>query len=328
MSLLECVDSGGRLTYSSDMPPAKRALKFYQADVFTDEPFGGNPVAVLPDASGLTDEEIQQIAREMNLSETVFVFPPTDPKAAAKLRIFTPKQEIPFAGHPVLGTFYILASLKRMPLTEPITHLYYECNIGVFPIELRVHKGQILRVVMTQPKPEFLGRVDAPDSAIQIAKALGIDRRAIADAKFPIEVVSTGLPVIIVPVRTLTAVRSIVPDLSAITDICARNGANGIMVFTTVTVDEFSTVHTRMFAPPIGVPEDPATGSASGALGAYLVQNGVVEVALTTEIIAEQGYEVDRPSRIIIQVESDDDVIQEVKVGGEAVMVIEGTITL
>jgi trans-2,3-dihydro-3-hydroxyanthranilate isomerase len=93
-------------------------------------------------------------------------------------------------------------------------------------------------------------------------------------------------------------------------------------------VDEFSTVHTRMFAPPIGIIEDPATGSASGALGAYLVQNGVVEVAITTEIIAEQGYEVDRPSRIIIQVESDDDVIQEVKVGGEVVMVIEGTITL
>jgi len=100
------------------------------------------------------------------------------------------------------------------------------------------------------------------------------------------------------------------------------------MPFTTVTVDEFSTVHTRMFASPIGILEDPATGSASGALGAYLVQNGVVEVAITTEIIAEQGYEMDRPSRIIIQVESDDDMIQEVKVGGEVVMVIEGTITL
>jgi trans-2,3-dihydro-3-hydroxyanthranilate isomerase len=146
--------------------------------------------------------------------------------------------------------------------------------------------------------------------------------------KFPIEVVSTGLPVMIVPVRTLTAVRSIVPNPTAITEVCAKHGANGIMVFTTVTVDEFSSVHTRMFASPIGILEDPATGSASGALGAYLVQNGVVEVAITTEIIAEQGYEMDRPSRIIIQVESDDDVIQDVKVGGEVVMVIEGTITL
>jgi trans-2,3-dihydro-3-hydroxyanthranilate isomerase len=310
------------------MSPAKRALKFYQADVFTDEPFGGNPVAVLPDASGLTDEELQKIAREMNLSETVFVFPPTDPKAAAKVRIFTPKQEIPFAGHPILGTFFILGKLKQIALAEPIAQLFYECNIGVFPIELRVHKGEILRIVMTQPKPEFLGRVDSPDDVAAIAKALGMDKRAIADAKFPIEVVSTGLPVIIVPVRTLTAVRSIVPDHTALTDFCARHGANGVMVFTTVTVDEFSSVHTRMFAPPIGILEDPATGSASGALGAYLVQNGVVEVAITTEIIAEQGYEMDRPSRILIQVESDDDMIQEVKVGGEVVMVIEGTITL
>jgi trans-2,3-dihydro-3-hydroxyanthranilate isomerase len=310
------------------MSPTKRILKFYQADVFTDEPFGGNPVAVLPDASGLTDEELQKIAREMNLSETVFVFPPTDPRAAAKVRIFTPKQEIPFAGHPILGTFYVLGKLKQITLTEPITHLFYECNIGVFPIELRVHKNVILRVVMTQPKPEFLGKVDAPDALPAIANALGMDKRAVSDAKFPIEVVSTGLPVVIVPVRTLTAVRSIVPNPTAITDFCARHGANGIMVFTTVTVDEFSTVHTRMFASPIGILEDPATGSASGALGAYLVQNGVVEVALTTEIISEQGYEMDRPSRIIIQVESDDDMIQEVKVGGEVVMVIEGTINL
>ena len=310
------------------MSPARRTLKFYQADVFTDEPFGGNPVAVVPDAQGLIDEELQKIAREMNLSETVFVVPPTDARAAAKVRIFTTKQEIPFAGHPILGTFYLLGRLKQVTLTEPITSLFYECNIGVFPIELRVHKGEILRVVMTQPKPEFLGKVDSPDGILEIAKALGMDKRAITDAKFPVEVVSTGLPVIIVPVRTLTAVRSIVPNPTAIIDLCARLGANGIMVFTTVTVDEFSTVHTRMFAPPIGIIEDPATGSASGALGAYLVQNGVVEVAITTEIIAEQGYEVDRPSRIIIQVESDDDVIQEVKVGGEVVMVIEGTITL
>ncbi|MSQ77211.1 MAG: PhzF family phenazine biosynthesis protein [Nitrospiraceae bacterium] len=310
------------------MSPERRTLKFYQADVFTDEPFGGNPVAVLPDAAGLTDEELQKVAREMNLSETVFVFPPTDPKAAAKVRIFTPKQEIPFAGHPILGTFYLLGKLKQISLTEPITSLFYECNIGVFPIEMHVHKNDILRVVMTQPKPEFLGTVDSPDVLPAIANALGMDKRAISDAKFPIEVVSTGLPVIIVPVRTLTAVRSIVPNPTAIIDLCRRHGANGIMVFTTVTVDEFSTVHTRMFASPIGILEDPATGSASGALGAYLVHNGVVEVAITTEIIAEQGYEMDRPSRIIIQVESDDDMIQEVKVGGEVVMVIEGTITL
>jgi len=309
------------------MSPERRTLKFYQADVFTDMPFGGNPVAVVPDALGLSNRELQQIAREMNHSETVFVFPPTDSAAAAKIRIFTPTREIPFAGHPVLGTFFVLGKLDRLPLKEPITRVCHECSIGVFPVELHVLKGEILRVVMSQPKPQFLGAVEPMKDLFEVATALGLSKDLITRTKLPVEVVSTGLPVLIVPVRTLTAVRSIVPDIVAINDLCARYGAEGIMVFTTVTVEEFSDVHTRMFAPSIGILEDPATGSASGALGAYLVHNGVVEVGPTTEIIAEQGYEIERPSRIVIQVESDDDAIQEVKVGGQVVMMAEGTLT-
>jgi trans-2,3-dihydro-3-hydroxyanthranilate isomerase len=308
------------------MDDAIRTLEFYQADVFTDQPFGGNPVAVIPDAQGLTDRELQQIAREMNLSESVFVLPPTDQAAVAKIRIFTPTQEIPFAGHPVLGTFYVLGKLQRLAVREPVTRVLYECNLGVFPVELHARDGEILRVVMSQPKPQFLGHVEGVKDVFDVAKALGLSKNVIAETKWPIQVVSTGLPVLIVPVRTLTAVRSIVPDVSAVSQLCDRYGANGMMVFTTVTVDESATVHTRMFAPPIGVLEDPATGSASGALGAYLVHHGVVEVGPTTEITAEQGYEIERPSRILIQVESDDDAIQEVKVGGQAVMVVEGVL--
>jgi trans-2,3-dihydro-3-hydroxyanthranilate isomerase len=308
------------------MCPEPRLLKFYQADVFTNMPFGGNPVAVVPDTVGLGDLEFQQIAREMNLSETVFVLPAGESGASVRLRIFTPTQEIPFAGHPVLGTFYVLGKLGRFPLREPVTRICYECNIGTFPVELHVRDGDIRRVVMSQPKPQFLGRVEAIKDLFELARSLGLPKNQITGLAFPVEVVSTGLPVMIVPVRSLTAVRSIVPDVTAIKDLCGRFGANGIMVFTTVTVEVLSTVHTRMFAPPIGIPEDPATGSASGALGAYLVHNGVVDVAPTTEIIAEQGYEIDRPSRILVQVESDDDAIQEVKVGGQAVMVVEGTL--
>jgi trans-2,3-dihydro-3-hydroxyanthranilate isomerase len=305
-----------------DLSP--RWLHFYKADVFTDRPFGGNPVAVFPNSEDLTNEEFQQIAREMNLSETVFVVPASEPEAIAKLRIFTPTQEIPFAGHPILGTFYILGRLNHFPLQEPITHIKYECNIGVFPLEIFVLKGEIDRVVMSQPTPQFLGSIDEIGDWYDVARALGIHKSVMADTKFPIEVVSTGLPVIIVPVRTLTAVKSMTVNHAAITEICERFGANGLMVYTTMTVEDWSTVHTRMFAAPIGVGEDPATGSASGALGAYLVKNGVVEVAPTTEIIAEQGYEIDRPSRILIQVFSDDDIIQSVKVGGGVVMVAEG----
>jgi len=309
------------------MSPASRTLKFYQADVFTDQPFGGNPVAVVPDGQGLTDRELQQIAREMNLSETVFVLPPNDREAAAKIRIFTPTQEIPFAGHPVIGAFYVLGKLARFPLTEPHTRISYECHLGTFPVDLYVRGGEIQRVWMVQPKPQFLGALGSVEDEYDVANALGLARSLIAETRLPIEVVSTGLPVLIVPVRTLTAVRSIVPNVTAIQDLCGRYGANGVMVFTTMTVEDSSTVHTRMFAPSIGVVEDPATGSASGALGAYLVQNGVVDVSPMTEIMAEQGYEVDRPSRILIEVESDDDVIQHVKVGGQAVMILEGTLT-
>jgi trans-2,3-dihydro-3-hydroxyanthranilate isomerase len=305
----------------------RHTLKFYQADVFTGQPFGGNPVAVFPDAQGLTDYQLQQIAREMNLSETVFVLPPTDQAAVVRLRIFTPIQEIPFAGHPVLGTFYVLAQLGLIAVTDGVTRVMQECNIGLFPVELHSREGQVTRVVMTQPKPLFLGSVDQTEDLFDIAKALGLSINQIVDTKKPVMVVSTGLPVVIVPVRTLTAVRSIVPDAAAIVEVCERVGTNGIMVFTTMTVEDHSTVHTRMFAPAIGILEDPATGSASGAMGAYLVHNGLVEVGPLTELIVEQGYEIGRPSRILVQIESDDDAIQEVKVGGQCVMVVKGTLT-
>ncbi|MDH5641634.1 MAG: PhzF family phenazine biosynthesis protein [Nitrospira sp.] len=304
-----------------------RSLKFYQADVFTSQPFGGNPVAVFPDAEGLTDEQLQKIAREMNLSETVFVFPPGDPAAVVRLRIFTPTQEIPFAGHPVVGAMYVLAQIGSVAAPMPVTRVVYECNIGVFPVELHTRDGQVIRVVMTQPQPQFVGQVEDAEDFYQVAGALGISKPVIAETKWPLEVVSTGLPVLIVPVRTLTAVRSIAANDEAIVELCGRFGANGVMVFTTVTVEPFAAVHARMFAPSIGISEDPATGSAGGALGAYLVQHGIVEVLPITELIIEQGYEIERPSRILVQVESDDDIIQSVKVGGQCVMVAEGVLT-
>ena len=306
------------------MTTPTRSLPFYKADVFAEEPFGGNPVAVIPDATDLTEREFQQIAREMNLSETVFVVPPTDPAAIVKLRIFTPTQEIPFAGHPVIGTFFVLSSLQKFPVTQPVTRYVFECNIGLFPVELHVVDGQVDGVMMTQPKPQFLGTVESIQDLYEVSRALGVNKTAIAETHLPIEVVSTGLPVALVPVRTLTAVKSIRADPAGIEGSLRQTRRHGIMVFTPVTVEEWADVHTRMFAAPIGIWEDPATGSASGALGAYLVKNGVVDVGPTTEVFMEQGYEIDRPSRITVQVFSDDDAIQEVKVGGQAVMVAEG----
>jgi trans-2,3-dihydro-3-hydroxyanthranilate isomerase len=211
-------------------------------------------------------------------------------------------------------------------MQDGITRVMQECNIGLFPLELHSEQGRVVRVIMSQPKPEFLDPIDAIDDVYLVGSALGLPKHVIVDTKWPLQVVSTGLPVLIVPVRTLTAVRSINPDASAIINVSERFGANGIMVFTTVTVESFASVHARMFAPKIGILEDPATGSAGGALGAYLVQNGVVEVGPTTDVLIEQGYEIDRPSRILVQVKSDDEVIQGVTVGGQCVMVVEGTL--
>ena len=142
------------------MVPERRSLKFYQADVFSSQPFGGNPVAVFPDAQGLGDDQLQQIAREMNLSESVFVFPPTNPAAVVRLRIFTPTQEIPFAGHPVVGTMHVLAQLGLIATPEPVTRVVQECNIGLFPVDLLMRDGRVMRVVMTQPEPQFLERIE------------------------------------------------------------------------------------------------------------------------------------------------------------------------
>jgi trans-2,3-dihydro-3-hydroxyanthranilate isomerase len=163
------------------MVPERRTLKFYQADVFTLQPFGGNPVAVVPDAEGLSDDQLQQIAREMNLSETVFVFPPTDKAAVVRLRIFTPTQEIPFAGHPVIGTFFVLAELGLIRAKEPVTRVLQECNIGLFPVELHVKDGQVVRVVMSQPKPEFLGAIEETEDLYKVAGALGLTKYVIAE---------------------------------------------------------------------------------------------------------------------------------------------------
>jgi len=306
----------------------RRAVKFYQADVFTSTVFGGNPVAVVPEAAGLTDGEMQKIAREMNLSETVFVLPVSAPGADIRLRFFTPLQEIVFAGHPVLGAFYILAHIGVISLIEPVTRLHQETHVGVFPVELFVHDGCIRNIFMEQPKPEFLGVIEPLRDLFEVAKAVGVAKTKITGTGLPVEIVSTGFPVIVVPVRTLTAVSAASPNIVLINGVCEQHKAQGIMLFSTVTVEEESTVHTRMFASPVGVVEDPATGSATGALGAYLVKHGVVDVGPTTEIICEQGYEIDRPSRLMVHVHSDEDEIQSVHVGGQAVVVIEGVISL
>jgi trans-2,3-dihydro-3-hydroxyanthranilate isomerase len=307
--------------------PKQKQIKFILADIFTDTAFGGNPLAVIPDAADLTPEEMQKVARELNLSETAFVFKPADPKAQLRTRFFTPTREIPFAGHPTLGTVYVLAQQGHFPLSEPVTRVFQETELGVLPVDLYVKNGEIQKVVMIEPKPEILATIKAEDDLFRLAAGLSINAHQILRERFPVEVISTGLPVIIVPLRSLTAVKEAQVISSQIEEICNKYNAQGMMVFSQMTVQPTSTVHTRMFAPSIGITEDPATGTASGALGAYLVRHKAVPVHPTTCIISEQGYELDRLSTIYIEVDSHHQEIKEVRVGGEAIIVMEGNLT-
>ena len=305
-----------------------KEYRFIQVDVFTARPFGGNPLAVFPEAEGLTTEEMQCLAREMNLSETTFVLPPQAPGADFKVRIFTPAAELPFAGHPVIGTHWVLAHLGRVDLREPATQVRFELGVGVLPADLHVTGGRVERVVMTQDRPTFHAVLE---DVTNLAAGLGLAPEAITETELPVQVVSTGLPQMMVPVRSLAEVQALHPgrlNTSALDRACHAVGAEQcVMVFTFETEQPEATVHVRMFAPLLGVPEDPATGSANGALGAYLVHHRAVPVTEpTVHIVSEQGAEMGRPSTLYVKVDLSGDEPVAVWVGGQVSPVAEGVV--
>jgi trans-2,3-dihydro-3-hydroxyanthranilate isomerase len=302
--------------------------RFIQVDVFTDTPFGGNPLAVFPEAEGLTTEDMQRLAREMNLSETTFVLPPQTPGADFKVRIFTPAAEMPFAGHPVVGTHWVLAHLGRVDLHEPVTQVHFELGVGVLPADLHVAGEQVERVVMTQDHPTFHAVLE---DVSELAQGLGLAPEAITETGLPVQVVSTGVPQMMVPVRSLAEIQALDPaqlNTAALNRACQAVDSSGcVMVFTFETERPEATVHVRMFAPLLGVPEDPATGSANGALGAYLVHHRAVPVTgPTVHILSEQGAEINRPSTLYVEVDRTEEEITAVRVGGQVVLVAEGVV--
>jgi trans-2,3-dihydro-3-hydroxyanthranilate isomerase len=310
-----------------------REYRFIQVDVFTDAPFGGNPLAVFPEAEGLTTDEMQRLAREMNLSETTFVLPPQTPGADFKVRIFTPAAELPFAGHPVVGTHWALAHLGRVDLREPVTQVRFELGVGVLPADLHVAGGQVERIVMTQDRPTFHAVLE---DVTDLAAGLGLPPEAITATGLPVQVVSTGVPQMMVPVRSLAEVQALNAgrlNVPALDRACRAVGTRCVMVFTFETEHPEATVHVRVFAPLLGVPEDPATGSANGALGAYLVHHRAVPVAEptavagpTVHILSEQGAEIGRPGRLYVEVDRRGGETTAVRVGGQVVPVAEGTL--
>jgi trans-2,3-dihydro-3-hydroxyanthranilate isomerase len=299
--------------------------RFVQVDVFTDTPYCGNPLAVILDGRGLSDAQMQAIAREMNLSETTFILPATS-AADARVRIFTPRLELPFAGHPVVGTSYVLVAEGLLPKRQGTFEIRLELGIGVLPVDITCLDGTITQVTMTQQPPQFRAVV-SEDDVHMLARGLGLDPQDIFATDLPAQLVSTGLPQLMVPVRSLQAVQAITLELGLLQTVCERYDTHSIYVFTRETVSSSAHIHTRLFAAMAGVLEDPATGSASGALGAYLVHHRVLGGdAGVVRIENEQGYELGRPSRILIEVERHGAAIARVRVGGRVVKVIEGTI--
>jgi len=302
-----------------------RSYHFVQADVFTDQPFGGNQLAVFTDARGLAEVEMQTLAREMNYSESAFVLPPEIPAAARRVRIFTPAIELPMAGHPTVGTTFVLAHRGEIPLTGPSTDVILQLKIGPTPItiEADAEHGKPKFVWMTQRTPEF---GDTRSDRAQVASALGINADDIR-ADLPMQVVSTGVPFLYVPIRSLEAIGRCRVNPAALQSLF--EGAEPLMLymFTTETTARSAGLHARMFAPHVAdIPEDPATGGAAGPMGAYAARYQVLPRQPHMRFVIEQGLEMGRPSQIHLDVRTEGEAITGVRIGGQAVIVGEGDI--
>ncbi len=299
-----------------------REYRFVQVDVFTREIFGGNPLAVYPNAEGLNREEMQSIAREMNLSETTFVLTPSSSEADFKVRIFTPQKEIPFAGHPVIGTCFVLGDEGRIGPKEGKRVTKLELGLGVFPVEVVFLEGQPVLVKMEQRSPEFLGTYGEMEL---LARLLSLPLEKLDLLKGPAEVVSTGLPFLIVPLISQRALSQAKINPSILETVAQELDTSLIALFTMDGM-EGNRIRARVFAPLHGVPEDPATGSAAGCFGAYLVKHGLIKGEPVTTVEIEQGFEIHRPSLIQVELALDEGTIHGVRVAGSVVMVLEGTI--
>ena len=300
-----------------------RTYDFWRVDVFADRPLEGNPLAVFPRAQGLSEAEMLAITREMNISETTFVLPPSKAGADYRNRIFTPGGELPFAGHPSLGTAYVAAMEGIVPLREGASTVHQEVLVGVLPLELHVRGGIVERVVMTQGKPIVGKRLTATGA---LAKALGIRATDITATKLLPQVASTGVRSLQVPCRSTKIVREMEPDMPALAKVLRNVERDaGAYVFS-FQAEGDADLHARGFFPLSGIAEDPATGSAAGACGAYLTANR--RLPAKEWFLIEQGIEVHHPSRIEVSVTVASGRPQSVRVAGKVVPVMRGTLTL
>jgi trans-2,3-dihydro-3-hydroxyanthranilate isomerase len=297
--------------------------RFITCDVFTDHIFGGNPLAVFPDARQIPEETLQRIAREFNLSETVFIYPPANPSHTRRLRIFTPVAELPFAGHPTIGAAHVLATLGEIPLRGDETRIVFEEGVGPVPVLIRASGDRPTFAQLTAAKLPEIGP-PAPGRSI-LADILSLEPADILGGMLAPQAVSCGLPYLIVPLRDRDAVRRARVRIDHWESSLKAYWAPDILVFSRDPECEGSDIRARVFVPSMSISEDPATGSAATALGAYLAARESAPDAKLRWVV-EQGFEIDRPSLLEIEVEKSGGEIVVVRVGGASVLVSEGTI--
>ena len=299
--------------------------RYLTADVFTDHLFGGNQLAVFPDAAEIPSELMPRIAREFNYSETTFVLPPTDPKHTRRVRIFTPGGELAFAGHPTIGTAHVLATIGAIELTGDETHIVLEEGVGPVPVTIRSTDGRPTFAQLSVAKLPETG--PTPPRPERLAAMLSLDVADLAGSDMPPEAISCGTPFLFVPLRDRRALaRSRVkPDLFE--ETLRGYWTSKVMVFALDPERPDSDVRARMYAPDVGVPEDPATGSAAVGLGGYLAARDP-RFDGKLRWVMEQGFEMGRPSILEIEVSKSEGKITAVRVGGESVVVCEGRMQL
>lgn len=299
-----------------------RKLDYRLVDVFTSRAFGGNQLAVFPNTGELPTELMQSLAGELNLSETTFVSTPLDAGNDFRVRIFTPLAELPMAGHPTVGTAYVLTKAGIIKRSGTKTRVNFEEGVGTIPVTIEFDAdGAPDWIEMQQPLPTFGARLTNVET---VAEMLSLDAEAIKATGLPVEVVSCGVPFLFVPLKNLEAIRSVRFRLDVWERSLSEVVPPEVFVFTEEVENAGSRVHSRMFAPAFGINEDPATGGASGPLGCYLVRHGVVPATQTTELISEQGIEMGRPSFIKIGIEQHAGEITRVTVSGQCRMMGAG----
>ena len=293
---------------------------FYTCDVFTDQRFGGNPLAVFPYAAGLDTATMQAIAREFNLSETAFVFPPESDSESLRVRIFTPEVEMPFAGHPTIGTAYVVTSIGAVALTGAETSLVLGEAAGPVPVTVFADNGSPIGAQLTAPRAPEFGQAPAPSV---LAAMLNVEEEALLAAPWAPQAVSCGAPFVFVGVRDRHVLARTLVNPMVWGAHLRGAWAPWLYVFCFDAERPDAQVRARMFAPESGVPEDPATGSAAAALGGYLGARADADGTHVWRV--EQGVEMGRPSLLDVEADRSNGAVLRVRVGGACVMVSEGT---